>query len=82
MKKLKIIVTFIFLTLITISMTSCVVRLSESHGNMGKHRGWYKNNNHRDHKVYIIKKDNHKQPKAKHTEKGKNKKKDRWDAKK
>lgn len=63
-------------------MTSCVVRLHENHGNTGKHRGWYKNNNPRDHRIYIIKKDKHKQPKEKRSEKSKNQKKDHWDAKK
>lgn len=81
MKKLKIIATFLFLSMLIVSMTSCAVRLHEDHG---RHRGWYKNNDHRDRKVYIIEQDNHKQPKSTHNKKvkGKSRDKNRWDAKK
>ena len=82
MKTFKIIALFVFLTLLGTSMTSCVVRLSENHGNRGQHRGWYKNKQHRSHKTYVIKKSNNKQPKQKSNGKGKKQNKNRWDAKK
>jgi hypothetical protein len=82
MKTFKIIALFVFLTLLGTSMTSCVVRLSENHGNRGQHRGWYKNKQHRSHKTYVIKKSNNKQPKQKSNGKGRKQNKNRWDAKK
>jgi len=80
MKKLKIIITFLFLSMLIVSMTSCAVRHHEDHG---RHRGWYKNNDHRDHNVYIIEQDNHRHQQSTHYKKvkGKSSDKNRWDAK-
>lgn len=82
MKKLKIILTFLFLSLITVSITSCAVRLRENHEDRGMHRGWFKNNHHRDRNVYIISDDNHRHSKATRNVKVNNQKKNQWDAKK
>jgi len=82
MKKLKIILTFLFLSLITVSITSCAVRLREYHEDRGMHRGWFKNDHHRDRHVYIISDDKHGHSKATHNVKSNNKKKKQWDAKK
>jgi len=73
---------FLFLfTLIGSIFTSCTVWL---HRDNGMHRGWYKNNNHRDHKVYIITPEKNKHPKKIKQQKPKTDKdkKNRWDAQK
>jgi len=83
MKRLKVIVTVIFLSLMVFGMTSCVVRVSE---NNGRHRGWFHKNDiqHRDRKVYFFKHNDHKQPSSPHDNrpKGRSKDNNRWDAKK
>ncbi len=55
MKKLRSIVTIIFVLLILTSTTSCAVRMHEDNG---RHRGWFHRNDHRHHEkrtVLIVK---------------------------
>lgn len=68
MKKLKVILFFMLMALITIGSSSCMVR---THENQGRHRGWYKNNNRHNKKVYVIQDNHHKQAKAPHRKSGK-----------
>jgi len=68
MKKLKVILFFMLMALITIGSSSCMVR---THENQGRHRGWYKNNNRHNKKVYVIQDNHHKQAKAPHRKNGK-----------
>ena len=52
MKKLRTIVTILFLSLILVGMTSCEI---SRHADNGRHRGWfYKHNDHHRHKGAII----------------------------
>lgn len=76
MKKLRAITIMAILSLIiTFGFSSCLVH---THKDNGYHRGWYKNkNHHRNNNVYIIKQDNHKQPKDKQIQKGRSKKKNK-----
>lgn len=82
MKTLKNIALLMVLTLVGISMTSCLVRQKENNRDNGLHRGWYKNKNHHDHRIYVIDNKNIKTVKAPHAVKTKNPKKNRWDARK
>lgn len=84
MNKSKITIAFIFLIFMAIGLSSCAVRLTETHRNHGEHRGWFKQKSHHPHQTWVIRKSTHKQPKATRTVKVevKNKKKNRWDAQK
>lgn len=44
MKNLKRVLLFLFIILVGMTMTSCVIKLSEHHKDNGKHKGWYKTN--------------------------------------
>lgn len=47
MKKLRSIVTIIFLSMVLMGMTSCAVRMHEDNG---RHRGWFHRNDDRPNK--------------------------------
>jgi major membrane immunogen (membrane-anchored lipoprotein) len=62
MKKLKIVVTILLLSIITGGMSSCLVT---RHSDNGRHKGWYKNHDNRRHKkvkVYRIGHENRNKP--------------------
>lgn len=61
MKKLRVIVTVLFISMILGGMTSCEV---SRHSDEGRHRGWFQkqdNDHHRKGAVLIIKQDSREQ---------------------
>jgi hypothetical protein len=66
MKKNNIIITLIFSAFI-INMSSCIVRVPETHKKYGTHRGWFIHRSHHPHQTWVIRKWNYKQPKATRT---------------
>lgn len=85
--KFKIIILLLFLAMLGTSMSSCVVRRGESQRNNGNHYGWYKTKKQHKHKVYVIKKAKHNEPKYKKAPKAKQQSakkqnKNHWNAKK
>jgi hypothetical protein len=56
MKKLRTVVTILFLSLILVGMTSCEI---SRHADNGRHRGWFhRHDDHREGPVLIITPDN------------------------
>jgi hypothetical protein len=71
MKPIKYLISQVLLIGMVMSLMSCAITRERPRDN-GKHLGWYKNNNHKETKVYILKKDKPNQSKNK----------DHWNAKK